>query len=148
VESKHRGFYRELLHLAFPIALQSFLLAAVSASDTIMLGRLNQDAMSAVSYASMVQFVQNMLLMVITGAGMILGAQYFGKGDMDAIKALRNIMLRLGIASSLVFFSLCMFLPEPVMDIFTDDPDLIRIGGEYLRYAAISYLLTGVSRST
>lgn len=146
MESKHRGFYRELLHLAFPIALQSFLLAAVSASDTIMLGRLNQDAMSAVSYASMVQFVQNMLLMVITGAGMILGAQYFGKGDMDAIKALRNIMLRLGIASSLVFFSLCMFLPEPVMDIFTDDPDLIRIGGEYLRYAAISYLLTGVSQ--
>lgn len=143
---RHRGFYRELLHLALPIALQSFLLAAVSASDTLMLGRLNQDAMSAVSQASMVQFVQNMLLMVITGAGMILGAQYYGKGDMPAIKALRNIMLRLGTASSLVFFAICIIIPGPVMDIFTDEPRLIEIGSVYLRWAAFSYLLTGISQ--
>ena len=122
------GFYRELIRLAFPIALQSFLLAAVSASDTMMLVRLSQNAMSAVSLASHVQFVQNMLLMVITGAGMILGAQYYGKGDAEAIKALKNIMLRLGSATSVLFFLLCMLMPRSIMDIFTNQEELIQIG--------------------
>ena len=140
------GFYRELIRLAFPIALQSFLLAAVSASDTMMLVRLSQNAMSAVSLASHVQFVQNMLLMVITGAGMILGAQYYGKGDAEAIKALKNIMLRLGAATSVLFFLLCMLMPRSIMDIFTNQEELIQIGARYLRFAAFSYLLTGISQ--
>ena len=139
-------FYRELFRLAFPIAVQSFLLAAVSASDTVMLGRLSQNAMSAVSLASLVQFIQNMLLIVITSAGMILGAQYYGKGDAGAIRQLKNIMLRLGALTSVLFFALCILIPEPVMDIFTDNEELIEIGGRYLRFAAFSYLLTGISQ--
>lgn len=144
--SELKVFYRELFRLAFPIAVQSFLLAAVSASDTVMLGRLSQNAMSAVSLASLVQFIQNMLLIVITSAGMILGAQYYGKGDAGAIRQLKNIMLRLGALTSVLFFALCILIPEPVMDIFTDNEELIEIGGRYLRFAAFSYLLTGISQ--
>ena len=99
----HRGFYRELLHLALPFALQNFLLAAVSASDTLMLMKLNQSAMTATSLASRVQFIENMLLMVITGAGTILGAQYFGKNDIGAVKTLKNIMLRRGLVCGIAF---------------------------------------------
>ena len=141
-----KGFYGELLHLALPIALQNFLLAAVSASDSIMLGRLTQDSMTAVSLASLVQFIQNMLLMVITGAGTILGAQYFGRNDMGAVKTLKNLMLRLGTACGLLFCGLCAIIPVQIMDIFTNNPELIDIGARYLRVAAFSYLLTGISQ--
>ena len=141
-----RDFYGKLIHLALPIALQNFLLAAVSASDTLMLVRLNQTAMTAVSLASMVQFVQNMLMMVIVGAGTILGSQYYGKNDMGAVKALKNIMLRRGIACGIVFFLLCALLPKPIMDIFTDNDELIETGSWYLRFASFSYLLTAISQ--
>lgn len=141
-----RGFYRELIQLALPIALQNFLLAAVSASDTLMLDRLNQTAMTAVSLASLVAFIQNMLMIVITSAGTILGSQYFGKDDMDAVKTLKNIMLRRGLACGLLFFGLCVAIPEPIMNIFTNNPELIATGARYLRFASVSYLLTGVSQ--
>ena len=143
---ERRGFYGQLLRLALPIALQNFLLAAVSASDTLMLDRLSQTAMTAVSLASLVQFIQNMLLVVITGAGTILGAQYFGRNDMGAVKTLKGIMLRRGLVCGLLFLGLCLAIPEQIMDIFTDKPELIATGARYLRFAGFSYLLTGISQ--
>ena len=42
-----------MIRLILPIAFQQFMLALVSACDVVMLGRLSQDAMSAVSLASL-----------------------------------------------------------------------------------------------
>ena len=65
------------------------MLALVAAADALMLGKVNQNAMAAVSLATQIQFVQNMLLYaIISGIG-ILGAQYWGKKD---IKVLEKIL--------------------------------------------------------
>ena len=77
----NRVFYNRLIQLALPIALQSLMLAAVAAGDALMLGRIAQEEMTAVSLASQIQFVQNMFLAAVTGAGAILGAQYWGKNE-------------------------------------------------------------------
>lgn len=42
-----REFYRELFSLAVPVGLQNLLVALIGASDALMLGRLNQDAVAA-----------------------------------------------------------------------------------------------------
>ena len=57
-----KHFNRNLLRLAMPIAIQSLMLAAVAAADAFMLGGVEQNAMSAVSLATQIQFVQNMIL--------------------------------------------------------------------------------------
>ena len=54
------GFFAKLLTLVFPIAFQQFMLASVSASDALMLGKLAQDSMSAVSLAGQAAFVENL----------------------------------------------------------------------------------------
>ena len=72
-------FNRELARLALPIAFQSLMLACVAAADALMLGSVAQNEMTAVSLAAQVQFIQNMFLSAVTGAGAILGAQYWGK---------------------------------------------------------------------
>ena len=61
------------------------MLALVAAADALMLGKLNQDAVAAVSLATQIQFVQNMLLGAIAIGVGILGAQYWGKQCMWAI---------------------------------------------------------------
>ena len=53
-------FLKNLMTLGIPIALQNLLLALVGASDTIMLGSLDQNSMAAVSLATQIQFVQNL----------------------------------------------------------------------------------------
>ena len=142
----NRSFYRRLGRLAFPIALQSLMLAAVAAGDALMLGKVAQNEMTAVSLATQIQFVQNMFLAAVTGAGAILGAQYWGKGDRRMLEDLFDLMLRYCGLVSLVFFLACELIPGALMHIFTHDAPLIEIGVAYLRIAGWSYLLTGVSQ--
>ena len=142
-----REFYKKLTRLTLPIAFQSLMLATVAACDALMLGRVTQNAMAAVSLATQVQFVQNMLLGAVTGTVAILGAQYWGKGDKAAIQKIFWISLRLSGAVSLTFCAACVFCPALLMRLFTHDPELVDIGAGYLRIAGWSYLLTGVSQT-
>lgn len=141
-----KDFYGNLTKLALPIALQSLMLAAVAAGDALMLGKVAQDEMTAVSLATQIQFVQNMFLGAITGAGAILGAQYWGKGDRRTLEDVFHMILRFCGMVSIVFFLACELMPELLMHIFTHDAPLIAIGSSYLRIAGWSYLLTGISQ--
>ncbi len=142
----NRSFYRKLGRLALPIVFQSLMLAAVAAGDALMLGRVAQNEMTAVSLATQIQFVQNMFLMAVTAAGAILGAQYWGKSDRRTLEDLFNLMLRWCGGISLIFFAACELAPGLLMHIFTHDDALIEIGSAYLRIAGWSYLITGVSQ--
>jgi putative MATE family efflux protein len=102
--------------------------------------------MTAVSLASQIQFVQNMILMAITGAGSILGAQYWGRGDRETMQKLFHLMLRFAGLLSILFFALCELVPGILMMLFTGDAELIAIGSSYLRIAGWSYLITGISQ--
>ena len=146
IQINKKEFYRNLTRLALPIALQSLMLASVAAGDALMLGKVAQDEMTAVSLATQIQFVQNMFLMAITGAGAILGAQYWGKGDKHTLEDVFNMMLRFCGFTSVVFFLACELIPEMLMHIFTHDTPLIALGSSYLHIAGWSYLLTGISQ--
>ena len=141
-----KEFYSNLTRLALPIALQSLMLASIAAGDALMLGKVAQNEMTAVSLATQIQFVQNMFIMAVTGAGAILGAQYWGKGDRHTLEDIFNIMLRFSGIVSLIFFLGCELVPGLLMHIFTHDEALIVIGSSYLRIAGWSYLFTGVSQ--
>lgn len=141
-----RDFYIKLRRLGIPIALQSLMLAAVAAGDAIMLGRVTQNSMAAVSLATQIQFVQNMIVSSVVGAGGIFGAQYWGKGDTRTINDIFMLMLKLSGIPSLLFCLGCLLIPRSLMLVFTHDPDLIAIGASYLRIAGWSYMLTGISQ--
>lgn len=139
-------FYQKLLSLVVPIAFQQFMLAAVSASDALMLGFVNQDSLSAVSLAGQVTFVFNLFMGGLTMGTSILVAQYYGKGDMKSIERIFAYVTKVSFLISVVFFLASFFAPELLMRIFTKEPQLITGGIVYLRMVAISYLFTGISQ--
>ena len=65
-------FNRRLWHLAWPIALQSLLLASVAAADALMLGLLEQNAMAAVALAAQISFVMSIFILGIASGGSVL----------------------------------------------------------------------------
>ena len=142
-----RKFNRKLLFLTLPITLQNLMLALVAAADAVMLGKLDQDAMAAVSLATQIQFVQNMLLAAIVSSVAILGAQYWGKRDTAIIDQIFGISVRESLIVSLLFFAGCRFFPDKLMLIFAHDPVLVELGTQYLKIASWSYLITGISQS-
>ena len=143
----NKEFYSKLTKLMFPIAFQELMLAAVAAADSFMLGRLDQISMAAVSLATQIQFVQNMIFFAIMSAAIILGAQYWGKKDRVAINNIFCHILRITGVVSVVFCAACEIFPGQLMRLFTNEQEMISIGASYLRIAGWSYLITGVIQS-
>jgi len=141
-----KAFLKRLVNLTLPLAFQALMLALVAASDAVMLGRVEQNSMAAVSLATQIQFIQNMMLCAVTGSIAILGAQYWGKGDKQAIHKIFGMSLRIASVISLFVCVLCVGFSNQLMLIFASDSELIRIGAGYLRIAGWSYLLTGFSQ--
>ena len=139
-------FTKELMALAIPLALQNLLNALVGASDALMLGRLTQDAIAAVSLANQISFVMSLFNGSLIGAAGVLIAQYWGKKDYVNARRFLGMAVRYVTGISLVFFLLAFSMPEKLMRIFTPEPELIRIGGGYLRIVSFSYLFAGVSQ--
>ena len=139
-------FIKNLLSLALPIAFQSLMLSLVGASDTIMLGSLNQSSMAAVSLATQLQFIQNLTISGIVAAFHVLGAQYSGKEDKKSVDMVLAMTLRICILVSILTFLVCYFLPRSAMRIFTNVEELLEIGVEYLKIASFSYLIIGLSQ--
>ena len=141
-----RDFLRRLFNLTLPIAFQALMLALVAACDAVMLGRIEQNSMAAVSLATQVQFIQNMMLCAVTGSISILGAQYWGKGDKKTLHKIFGMSIRIAFFISLLFCVACVIFSRQLMMIFASDEALISIGASYLRIAGWSYLLTGFSQ--
>lgn len=78
VKTKSKFQYKsrkKLLYIAIPISVQQFLLAAVGAGDSLMLGFVNADSMAAVSLAANIEFIENLFLSAFIGGATILAAQ-------------------------------------------------------------------------
>lgn len=142
-----KEFYQKLSKLTWPLVFQSLMLALVAAADAFMLGRVEQNAMAAVSLATQIQFVQNMIILSATSAASILGAQYWGKRDEKALNHIFGLTLKVCGITSILFFIGCFFFPRYLMLIFTNEEELIAIGIKYLQVAGWSYLLTGISQT-
>ena len=143
---RNKQFNKELFALAIPFALQGLLNALVGASDALMLGRLTQEAVAAVSLANQVSFVMSLFLGSMIGGVGVLVAQYYGKGDTDTVRKLLAMSLRYALIITLVFFSLAFWGSEGLMRIFTDEPALVSIGAGYLKIVSFSYLFQGFSQ--
>ena len=139
-------FNARLKTLAVPLALQSLLNALVGASDALMLGRLNQDSIAAVSLANQLFFVMTLFTGAITSAAGVLIAQYWGKKDYKNAGRFLVMAIRYSILISLVFFVAAFVFPEPVMRIFTPESSLIAIGAGYLRIVSFSYIFAALAQ--
>lgn len=137
---------REIRKIVIPIALQNLLVTIVNASDAIMLGSLNEASLSAANLAGQLMQVYNFFLISLCIGTTVLAAQYWGKEDTVSVKKVLHITLQISITGGVIFFLLCIFVPQIVMSFFTSDYELITLGSEYLRYVSASYLFMGFSQ--
>lgn len=140
------NFTKKLMTLVFPIAFQQFMLALVNASDAIMLGMLTQDALSAVSLAGQVAFVENLFFATMTIGFSMFAAQYWGKNDRTSVEKIFAYVMKITVIVSFMFFLAGLCIPNAIMRIFTNDRTLIDGGVVYLRTVSLSFLLTGISQ--
>ena len=147
MDERKRSLRKEIVRLAFPIALQQFMTALVGACDAIMLGKLSQDAMSAVSLATQVTFVFNLFMFAFMAGENMFVAQYYGKGDYTGISQVFSLVTKICGCIAVVFLAGTFFFPEQLMRILTNEETLIVLGSEYLRVIGISYVFSGIAQT-
>ncbi len=140
--NRDQTFTKKLVSLIIPITLQNFMFALVPISDAVMLVALNQNSMSAVSLAAQVAFVLNLFLFAITAGTNMFAAQYWGKGDKESIEKLFGYSVKLMLPIAFLFFAMAMFLPMGLMRIYTNVPQIISYGIDYLRIVSFSYIFS------
>lgn len=126
-----------MLVLALPISLQHLFSSSLSFIDVFMVGGLGDAAVAGVGLVNRLFFVSIMVLSGISSGASILCAQGWGRRDRDKIRELFSLALALSILTVVPFFFLAAFWPGELMRLFTTDPEVIELGQEYLKVAAL-----------
>ena len=141
------SFYRTVIALVVPMALQNLINVGVTAADVIMLGAVGEDALSGASLAGQVQYIMTLFLFGLTSGATVLTAQYWGKGDKDAIEKILGIAVKTAVFVTALFTAAALVAPGLLLRIFTGDPVVIAEGIKYLRIVAFTYVMIGITQA-
>lgn len=147
MKQNNKTFYRNLIAIVLPMAIQNLLTSLVSASDALMLGLLNQESLSAISLASQVNFVEQIIVFGMTAGTTVLAAQYWGRKDAEAVEKVLGITLRYILIGTVGLFLFSLLAPRTLMRFFTNDERLIELGIPYLQIVSVSFVFTGISQT-
>ena len=142
-----KGFYSSLVAIAIPISLQALLQNFVNMLDTIMIGRLGSVEIAAVGLGNQIFFILNMILFGITSGGGVFIAQFWGKKDLAGIRKSLGLMTLIAFVVSFIFTIVCLLIPNQLIRLYSPDPQVIKVGGSYLRFVCLSYVPTAISFS-
>ena len=127
--------------IAIPVALQNLLTTTGSMIDTMMIASLGEKSVGAVGLCA--QFTSLMFsgYWGFVGGGMLFFAQYWGAGNHDGIRRSYGMTLSFMMISGLGCGLVAVLRPDLVMQLYTDSPEIRRIGIEYLRIVGFSFPL-------
>lgn len=142
---KDKLFYKTLLSLALPIALQNLISSSLNMVDTMMIGKLGDTEIAAVGLANQYFFFFILIMFGINSGSSIFIAQFWGKRDVKNIRRILGINLLTGGIIAVIFSILAFFYPQYILKFFIKDKDVIFLGSKYLRIVCLSYILNCIS---
>ena len=141
-----KNFYKQVCLLIIPMALQNLINVGVQAADVFMLGRVGEKVLSGASLAGQIQFIMTLILFGTTSGATVLTAQYWGKKDTRTIEKILGMGMLIGIGGALAFALAAELIPETLLRIYTNDPEVIAEGVKYLRIVALSYVIMAATQ--
>lgn len=146
---KEKAFYKNVLSIVIPIAMQNFISVALSMMDTVMLGRADDVGilLSASSLANQPFFLLNVITFGIAGASTVLLSQYWGKRDMASIRSILSIIIKISFVFSTIAGLVVLIFPKGVLSLYSNNELIIESGVKYLRIIGYAYFLYGVTNT-
>ena len=140
-----KGFYRSVLALMIPIILQNLITETVALADTFMVGMLGEQYLAAATMATTPLFVFMIITFGVQSSVSILSAQYWGKGNTDAINRILGVALYFILTLTLASATIIVIFPHQILGLITNDSTLVVLGTPYVRIVAFSMVLNAVS---
>ncbi len=136
--------WKRILHVGLPAASTKVIIPFAGGIIIAILARFGTEAVAAFGVVGRVQSFAMIVFIALSSALNPMIGQNYGAKKMDRVKEILKVSYRfswfLGISLACVLFAFA----EPIVRIFDDNPEVVRIGGIYLRIVPFSYLCTGM----
>lgn len=143
--AKKRVFLKEFFALAIPIMLQQLSNNILNICDTIMVGKVSDLAISAVTVANKTFLVYSMFIFGVTSGISLFMSQYYGAGKMNEARNTLKFGMQFCLVITAVFLLLLCIAPELAIDLFVDGKQIINLGTEYISIVRWSYIPVALS---
>ena len=141
----NKELYKSLFTLAIPIIIQNTITNSVNMIDTVMIARLETEAVVAVSIAGKLQFIYTLVIFGFYAGSGIFISQYNGSKQDDDIRKTMTFTLLIGVFAGIVFTVFALLFPQLYMGFFTQDKLIIELGAGYLKYFALGFIPLAIS---
>jgi len=131
-------FIRRLIAIAMPITLQSIMFSSRSLVDVLMLGQLGEAEIAAVGVAARATFVTTIMLVGVTTGGSLLTAQYWGANNRKGVRESTALTWLVCTAFAALTALLFILFPSQIMGLATSDPEVNKLGSEYLVITSVT----------
>ena len=134
-----------LLRFTLPMLIGNIFQQFYNMVDSIIVGHfVGTNALGAVGSVGSITFMFFSLCLGLGSGIGILISQYFGAGQDDYVKKIIANAICITLATG-ALMSLCgVCFGEPILRIFIDEPEVIRIGAKGLRITSLMYFGLGL----
>ena len=140
-----RDFYRQMARVGIPVMVQQLILVAVGICDTIMVGKLSEEALASVGAANQIFFVYIDCVFGFLSGVAVFSVQYWGIRDLKALRRLLGIAYSMCIAVGVPLTIISYAFAPQLIALFSDDPTVVAMGTDYLRIVVFTYLFTALT---
>ena len=137
---ENKTFYRQLITVGIPVLIQQLIVVGLNLVDTIMVGKLSENALAAVGAANQVYFMYSVVMFGIFSGAAVYTVQYWGVRDLKSLRKILGIDYVMCLAITIPVVILAFFASPVLMSFFTDDTEVISLGRDYMRIACFSYI--------
>lgn len=149
------AFFKAILTISVPVALQNLLGTTAGMVDTIMIGSEGQIAVAAVGICSQISALFAGFYWGFSAGAVLFFSQYWGAKNYKGINKTFGISFLFLMIVALGFASVATIAPQFLLRIYTDKETIIAVAAPYLRIVGFAYplqiislLLSALMRST
>lgn len=142
---ERQEYFSTLLRLSIPVILQNLMHSSVNLADTVMVGQLGDVSIAGVGLANQFFFILNLIMFGVASGMSVFISQFWGKRDLDGIHRTMALGLWIVVPLMLAATALTTTIPQQILRMFTPDTVVLAEGGQYLRIAGLSYIVSSVT---
>ncbi|MDR2615228.1 MAG: MATE family efflux transporter, partial [Oscillospiraceae bacterium] len=143
--TRDRRLYSTFFPLLLVISAQALLSLAVNLADNVMLGAYSELALSGAALVNQLQFMLQQIIGGVAAGVVVLGSQYWGKGETEPIRRIISLGLKMALAAGLLFWAVTFFAPTSALRLLTNDEAVIAESARYLKIMCWTYIIFSAS---
>lgn len=136
----NKEYYTTLFRLSTRIFLQNLMVFFTNFSDSIMLSKVGDAAVSGTYLCSTITTALQTFLTAFEGGILVLGSHLFGKKDLRSIRTILSYALFSALLLGGIFNIALAFFPRQILSFFSSDSEVLFCGCDYISLVCFSYL--------